>query len=281
MTIKLVAIDMDATLLRDDKTYEQETFELLLNRLSEMNIAVCIASGNSYHKLKEFFSEQALSQMDFASDNGNYLVEQNKVTRIVGIERAEFLAIADRFDQLGDVHVTISTGKVTYFRATSGPGFERVAKYNNDIRFIDSFEEIPEGEVSTKMAIYSPNSLAKNKVFARMIEDEFADISVVTSGDQWIDVYHVSGGKGSAIEYLQNQMAILPEETMAFGDSLNDETMMKQVAYNIAMGNSDVDLVLHCQYKIGTNEQQAVIGVLEQLVLDPTAQFMKEFKINR
>ena len=47
------------------------------------------------------------------------------------------------------------------------------------------------------------------------------------------------------------------------------------------MSNADTDLALHCQYKIGSNEEQAVIDILERLVNEPDAQFMDQYEMNR
>lgn len=271
---------MDATLLRNDKTYEKEQFESLVNQLIDKGIAVCIASGNSYHKLVEFFSPMLIEQMYFAGDNGNYLIKNGRVERIIGIPKTEFVQIANYFDSLSDYFVSISTGQVTYLRETSGTGYEKILRYNNIIRQIDNFNEILDNESATKIAIFSENSLAKHKIVAKVVSELFSDIAVVTSGDQWIDAYHIQGGKGSAISYLQQKLGISAEESMAFGDSLNDETMMHEVKYSIAMENADRDLVGHCEYQIGSNENQAVIVVLQQLLEDLNATFMGQYKIN-
>ena len=47
------------------------------------------------------------------------------------------------------------------------------------------------------------------------------------------------------------------------------------------MGNADPDLVAFCQYQIGTNEEQAVLDVLEQLTSETNLAFMQQYKIIR
>lgn len=281
MSIKLVAIDLDETLLRKNKTYEIERFELALEQLTKKGVIVCIATGNSYHKFTEFFSPNAVEKLHFAGDNGNFIVLGHEVEKIIGVSRNTYLSIEDYFDQLDGYFICISTGEVTYLKEKSGPGFEKILRYNNTYQVLNSFSEIPENELATKIAIFSPRSLAKNKLIAKEVSNQFAEVSVVTSGDEWIDAYHYLGGKGSAIKFLQERFNITPSESMAFGDSLNDETMMHNVKYSIAMRNADVDLALHCSYVIGTNEEQAVIDILEQLVNDEQAEFMMNYMNKR
>ena len=68
---------------------------------------------------------------------------------------------------------------------------------------------------------------------------------------------------------------------MAFGDSLNDRSMMKEAKYSIAMQNSDPELLTDCCYQIGTNNEQAVIALLEQIIENPTLDLMVNYQIAR
>lgn len=276
--VKLIAIDMDETLLKSDKTYDQHRFKKILQLLSEHH--VCIASGNSYHKLVEYFDEEMINQLYFASDNGNYLVKNGNLLRVIGMTKSELLSIVDFIDKQGDCYVNVSIGDCTYLREKSGVGYERVVKYNNTIQWIEQFDLLPDDAIVTKIAIYRPRNLEENKALAQEIQSILPTISVVTSGDQWIDVYHVAGGKGSAIDYLQEKYLITPNESMAFGDSLNDYTMMQQVEYSIAMANADKELISICKYQIGSNQEESVLEVLEQLIqFADVNQFMKEYQI--
>ena len=53
--MKLIAIDMDGTLLRGDKSFDLDRFERAVHALKEAGTRVCIASGNSYPKLAWLF----------------------------------------------------------------------------------------------------------------------------------------------------------------------------------------------------------------------------------
>ncbi|MBD3950019.1 HAD family phosphatase [Tuanshanicoccus lijuaniae] len=279
--IKLICIDMDQTLLRRDKSYDRERFVAVLPKLMALGMTVCIASGNSYHKLIEFFDENAQEKLYFAGDNGNYVIVNRDVKRVVGIDKALAVQLANYFDAMDGYYLNMSTGMTTYFRETSGPAYDKVMRYNNQVEHLDSFDELPDEEKVAKIAIYSRHTLAKNKAVVRTVREQFPDISIVTSGDEWVDIYHGHGGKGKAVAWLQQHLNVSKEETMVFGDSLNDETMMNEAKYSIAMANADHDLVLHSHYQIGDNESQAVLDVLERLVDDAEASFMTQYLLKR
>lgn len=281
MTLKLIAIDMDETFLRTDKTYDIPQFKRILSAMKERNTIVCIASGNSYHKLEEYFDEDDKDWLYFAGDNGNYIVKDHQMLRSVAIEPATLANIVDFVDEFAGYHITVSVGTTTYFRESEGPVFDMVGRYNNNIKIVDSFNEIPKTESVVKIAIFSEHSLAQSKTLVRIANQRYEDISAVTSGDSWLDLYHVGGGKGSAIQYLQAKYEIKPEETIAFGDSLNDASMMSHAHYNVAMGNADTDLVVDCHYQIGTNNDQSVIAILNQYLETDSLDFMKQYRTKK
>ncbi|MBG9980497.1 HAD family phosphatase [Facklamia sp. DSM 111018] len=276
MELKLVTIDLDETLLRTDKTYDVDRFNKVLEKLNEQGIIVAVVTGNSYHKIHDYFTAEVLAKLYFACDNGNYIVKDGTPIKKTGIPYQDFTQIIDFIDEFDGYYPCLSLGDASYFRKKSGPAFDFVARYNNDLQYIPLFSELPEDSVVTKIAIATEDSLDKNKVLARIINERYENVTAVTSGDGWVDVYNRQGGKGSALAYLQDKYQIKAEESMAFGDSLNDESMMSQVYYSIAMENADVDLEMQCRFKIGTNNDQAVLGVLERYIQKGNLDFLND-----
>lgn len=278
MTIKLIAIDMDETFLRTDKTYDVSRFKRVLTALLERDIIVCIASGNSFHKLEAYFDQEDRDRLYFAGDNGNYIVRNQKLLHALAIEPATMLSIENFLDEFDGFHPNVSFGEKTYFRETSGTELEVVKRYNDNIEIVNRFSEIPSTEQAVKIAIHSEKALHENKTMARIINERYDDVTSVTSGDGWLDVYHRDGGKGASIRYLQEKYDISSDETMAFGDSLNDSSMMHEALYSVSMGNADPDLVADTHYQIGNNNDQAVLDILEQLLANDSLAFMKKFR---
>jgi HAD superfamily hydrolase (TIGR01484 family) len=65
---------------------------------------------------------------------------------------------------------------------------------------------------------------------------------VKVSGSIWLDISHKLANKGRAMELLQKKYSITTEQTMAFGDYLNDLEMMQQAHYSFAMENAHPDI---------------------------------------
>lgn len=281
MTVKLIVIDLDETLLRKDKGYDVERFNHVLHTLKAKNVLVCIATGNSYHKIIDYFSPEDQKDLYFACDNGNFIVKNNEELSASRVSRNTLNQIAEFVDEFEGFHIVVSTGDQSYFRESEGEIYDNIARYNNVLNYVETFDDIPEDEAPTKLAIYSVHSLDRNKTMVRILKERYEDITSVTSGDGWIDAYVTDGGKGSAVRKLQAKYNITPDESMAFGDSMNDESMMDEVKYSIAMGNADTELLLSTTYQIGTNEESAVINTLEELVSQENMDFMDKYLVHK
>lgn len=276
MSLKLVAVDMDSTFLRDDKSYDVGRFKRVLEQCKEHGIKFVIASGNSYHQLRDFFDEADKEYLYFAGDNGSYVVQQEVLQHEIAMTRALALDIVAFLEPYADVSVFISTGDQSYI-LRDDPFYEIAKIYNGILEEVDSFVEIPEAKMVTKVCILSHQGLAYNKAVAEAANAEFPDIMAVTSGNVSIDIIHRQSGKGFAIDYLQKRYDLAPDECMAFGDSMNDLSMMRGVKYSVAMSNADPHLAEHCAYEIGSNEEQAVLTVLERYFKEESLGFMEEY----
>lgn len=94
-----------------------------------------------------------------------------------------------------------------------------------------------------------------------------------------MNFYHADVGKGSAVKVLQNKQGVSSEETMVFGDSLNDASMSEYSKYSIVMRNGDRELKDIFSYQIGSNDEQLVFDVLEEVLKNETVDFMEKYKI--
>lgn len=277
--IKLIAIDMDATLLRDDKTYDVARLKQLLHNFQQQGVKVCIATGNSLQKLITYFDEELQSLVYFAGDNGNQIVQGEQLLRNLEIDMKDYRQVIEFLAQHEGFYPAVCTGYETYIAqdlpAAIGQSFRQ---YNPNLFTVANMIEANFAHPPVKIPIASNHSLDTNKKMMQTMNERFPTVQTVTSGDIWLDVYRKDGGKGAAVRFLQKKYNILPSETMAFGDSLNDETMMLAVKYSVAMGNADEDLAQLCRYQIGTNNEQAVIEVLEQLAIETDLSFMAQYE---
>lgn len=279
MTIKLIVIDMDDTFLRPDKTYDEEKAEYVFHQLAERDTVIAIASGNYTPLLESYFDERILQDIYLASDDGNILRNNEEVLRTLPLNREDAENIYHYIDDIEGYYPIFSTGRNAYVK---GPIDDTVADeisvYFKDFELIENFDHIPSNKEIVKMEFYCEHPLEDIKKLMKEIEEKNPGVTAVTSGEEWLDIYHENGGKGEAVKFLQDRYRTSKEETMCFGDSLNDRTMMKEADYSVAMENADDDLKEHCRFEIGTSEDQAVLDLLEQLINEENLDFLEKYQ---
>ena len=81
------------------------------------------------------------------------------------------------------------------------------------------------------------------------------------------DVYRCDWGKGVCLAKVQQRFGISPEETLCFGDYLNDVDMMPHAHYSYAMKNAHPGLKAVCRFETkDTNEQDGVVNTIAELL---------------
>ena len=93
------------------------------------------------------------------------------------------------------------------------------------------------------------------------------EFNVVVSGEIWLDITGKDVNKGDAIAHLQSQLNISPDETVVFGDHLNDVELIQQATYSYAMLNAQEELKALANYVTEyDNNHAGVVRTLEKLL---------------
>ena len=278
MKLELVAIDLDGTLLRNDKSYDRDRFIAIKERLLSENIVLCIATGNSYHKIQDYFEEDIAKDLYFAVDNGNHILRNDETLTTKSIDHQHMLEIVDYLESIEDSQIVISTSQSSYFIDEHNELSDTIRFYNPNLVSIQNFEEIPEVELIFKIALLTNHSLDMNKSIVEQIKYQFYEIQSMTSAANWIDIIHLNGGKGAALEYIADKEGINLEHAIAFGDSFNDVTMLSVVGHSVAMHNADPEVKAYVQFEIGSNDVQSVLNILEQYIEKEDIQFLTTYR---
>ena len=114
-----------------------------------------------------------------------------------------------------------------------------------------------------KISIYRKHRVEENTVTIRKAYQDKLKITI--SGDMWVDCMAKGVSKGAAIQQIQESLGILPEETMAFGDQLNDMEMLERSYYSYAIGNARPEVKKAARFQADTNINYGVLKVLKLL----------------
>lgn len=278
MTIKLICIDLDGTLLREDKTYDRALFDYYYRRLYQQGVRLAITTGNSYSKMIDYFDLRGLPDLYFACDNGNYLVKEDQVIHQHGLKLVDSLPLLDWLQAREGLVAHLSVGSQAYFTQPSGPHYDQVRLYNNKVTIVKDFSQVDPRALVSKIALESAYSLEETQAIGQEVMAVFPQVQAVTSGGGWMDVYLKGGGKGRAVAYFQDSYGIQGEESVAIGDSQNDLPMFEKVTFAVAMANGDPAVLAQAGYQLPSNEDQGVLQLLADLAAEPLSSSLEAYK---
>ncbi|MGN1120004.1 MAG: HAD family hydrolase, partial [Oscillospiraceae bacterium] len=242
--IKLIASDMDGTLLNDKKQLPQDLTEVL-DRLGERGIHFAISSGRTYFAIDHLFPSEYLDRMDFICDNGACVISGGKTLSVSALDRETFTELLDACDRIGGLKVLVCASKGTYHLEDSPAFTSEIAKFYKHHFPVEELRAVQ--DVIYKLAIYDEaGTLSHGKP---AIDAIFGTrLNVQASGPYWMDVMASGVSKGSALAALQNTLGVTRAETMAFGDYFNDISMLERAEWNFCMENGHDDVKKLCRF---------------------------------
>lgn len=261
--IKLIATDMDGTLLNDKKEVNKEFWEIF-EKLDAKGIKFVAASGRQYQNLREIF-EPIKDRMIFIAENGSYVVENEKEIYSRILEKKD----VERFIKTGrEIKGSnmVLCGKKSAYIESSDPDFVReVEKYYQERVLVDDLLDIVEkGQDEIIKIAYCSLIGTEENVYPYLKHEK--DFQVVVSGEIWLDISHMESNKGIAIDILKERFGISFDEVMLFGDYLNDYDMLQRGKYSYAMENAHEEVKKIANFRALSNNENGVVEEIKKII---------------
>lgn len=233
--IKLVASDLDGTLLLDGAQQLPGDIFPLIRRLKDMGILFVAASGRQYANMKNLFAP-VLSDMAFICENGAMAIRGEEILYRDSFDSALVREILSVVNEKEGAEFSCSTKDYYYIMPKTAHYEELMTKVmKSNCKMVQSLDEIT--EPCMKMAVYERDGMHEDAI--RYWQERFADrCTVVTSGFAWVDFIPFGTNKAKGVRRFQEVLGISPDECLVFGDEYNDIDMLKSVKYSFAMSHS-------------------------------------------
>lgn len=263
--IKIIALDIDGTLLNDRKEILEETKQYLTGAM-KAGIKVVIASGRPVEGIVRFADELGMKEYDsyIISFNGGKIV--NYRTGEVICNRTLDREMTEKIYHLSKNYaVTLMTykdrdlitenGNDEYARSGAKINMLRLHVVENLLEYIDypvnKFLMVADGDY-----LGSIEPEVKEKLGGRT--------SVYRSEPYYLEIMPQGTDKGTALEYLVGYLGYERENLMAFGDGYNDSTMIEYAGLGIAMGNACDEVKEAADYITLSNNEGGIVYALKQ-----------------
>ena len=232
--IKLIACDVDGTLLFDyAPALPPETLEII-GRLLDQGIMFAPASGRAYDSLCRLFGP-LVERMPVIANNGTIAYNAGRVAFRSVMDRVLGDELIDTMLATGDCEALV-TGALTSYAQPKSPSFTDFMRntVGFDVTVVDDLKAID--EPYTKISTYYPS---------RVVDEEFwpdrfgGRCSIASAGYGWVDMMPTGTNKARALSAVLELFGIAPQNVAAFGDARNDLEMLQMAGLSYAMQAGD------------------------------------------
>lgn len=258
--IRLVATDMDGTLL-NSKHELNESFYPVFRKLKEHGIVFVAASGRQYYNLLKTL-DAIKDEVIFAAENGSYVVFQGEEIHIQDMDGNIVKELVTLSRTIPNTYAVICGKKKAYVENDNPEFIDHLKLYFERYEIVEDLTKVDDDQflkfTVCDLAGSEANSYPHFKQYAE-------NLQVKISGQIWLDISDKNANKGKAMEVIQKMHGISPEQTMAFGDYLNDLEMLQKAHYSYAMANAHPDIKKAARFIAGSNDENGVVEVLQKL----------------
>jgi len=264
MAIKLVAVDMDDTLLDGTLQISPRTCEAI-GKAQKQGVVVTIATGRMFASAVPF-AKRLNIQAPLITYNGGMvrypiskemvfhkMIDENVAGKVVALFRQRGWYLQSYMnDELYVVE-----------RCAKARSYERLS----DIQAVALGDEFytMQHKPTKMLTIAEPDEIQE---IQRIINKEFSgEIFAATSKANYLELTHPSVNKGHALAVLAAKLAISRDEVMAIGDSNNDYPMIEYAGFGVAMGNASDRVKAIAQAVTAHNNAHGVAEAIEKYVL--------------
>ena len=262
MDFRLVVTDMDGTLLNPEG-HIPEGFWSLLDDLRERGVAFAPASGRQLATLRHQF-ERAGEPMSYIAENGTVVVHDGEIISMTPIDpEAVHAVITAARDSDIDMGVVVCRPERAYVERNDEAFRAEGSKYYLALDEVEDLHEVVTDDV-IKVAVFTFEDA--ETMVAPVLRDAAPDNKVVVSGKHWVDIMDQSADKGRALVSLCLAMNIPVDQSVAFGDYLNDMELLQAAGTSYAMDNAHPDIMAIADRRAPSNAEDGVLLVLGDML---------------
>ncbi len=273
--IQLVAIDLDGTLLRDDKSLSQENVDAIKEAI-EQGVQVVICTGRTLPSI------QYLSKQLPQGDGDEYLILQNgavihqlpdlNIVHETILTEGDRQAIYDVFKEYRseEVQMVAFDPDKLYLvdDETANPTVVQDAKTLSTDITLAKFEEVLNLETLYKIVVFGGVEFIDDYL-EKIPNDLYEQVHIVRSLPVAIEFIPKLANKANGLNALIQQLDIKAENIMTIGDELNDYEMVKMAGLGVAMENGHPEVKRVADELTLTNNENGVAHAIRKFVTQP------------
>lgn len=275
--IKLIASDMDGTLLNEKRKIDKETADAI-KYAEKSGIKFTITTGREYDSVKELLLEHDIRCQCILMNGAEYRDEDGNILEDINIEIENATEIINML-QKEKISARIFTNKGIYTTDTKEKALKemqyRTLSFNPELteeealeitkaqpffmqlKYITNLNEfLGSGIEIRKFVAFHKDIELINKM--KKIIGAIKGLAVSSSFKDNIEVTNITAQKGIILAKAAKKMGIEKDEVLVIGDSFNDYSMFTEFTESVAMGNAIPEIKQIAKYTTDTNKNLGV-----------------------
>lgn len=261
--IKLVASDLDGTLLPPNKIMPERLFPLI-KELREKGIIFTPASGRQLPNLKKLFAP-VLNEIAIIAENGGLVWFGGEIIYSNPTPKEGVFKTLEAVKGISGLYPLLSCADCAYYQSGNTAFINVVEKSYSSCKRVESLEEIAEKTEVIKISVWDEAPPSANHG-APLLAPKLPELRVMASGYDWLDVSTAGANKGNALKELLKELGAKKEECVAFGDHMNDLEMLEACGRPYVVANAFAGLKEKFKDEVPSNADLGVIKKLEEFL---------------
>ena len=248
---KIVACDLDETLLSDDRTISKENIEAI-QKAKELGVKFVPATGRGFNTVGGTLKDLGLYDLEneyVISYNGGAITE-NKGSKLLHFEGISFEKASELYKRGLDYDVCIHV-------------------YTKDMVYAYKYDNIDflKGQEIVKV-LYMNTDYQYLKGIENDLKEITSDLDVSYSSNRYIEFNHQGVNKGQGLKKLAELLHVDIKDTIAIGDNFNDLSMIKVAGLGVGVQNTVEEMKKECDIITkATNNRGAIAEVINKHIL--------------
>ncbi len=260
--VKFIATDLDGTLLLPNGNLPEDTFDLI-EKLYNKGVLFAPASGRQYANLRKLF-EPVKDKVLFICENGSLVKYREQTLSLSPVPNEKIATALNELRKTSWACPMLCGENCAYIENGEEPFKTLSFNAYSSCKLVDSLNDVIGKENICKIAIYDRFNLAHAREDS--LKESVPLLKTVVSGKSWCDMTEYGVNKGTAIRSVRKKLGVSKEETIAFGDHMNDLEMLLESGRAYVTQNAYPPLKEIIKNEIPSNKDEGVIKYLKKLL---------------
>lgn len=248
--LKLIACDLDGTLLLNGAQSLREDTCDLIQGLLDRGILFFAASGRQYTNLQRLFWP-VREKIGYLCENGCVSLYQGRQLHKEFMDCELGRELIRAVQETEGAEVLVSGVMESYVQPKDMRYYYHMRDVvKNDVTLVPDILHTEEEYM--KISVYEEGGLKDEAYW----QERFGSrCTVVTGGNDWLDMMPLHVNKATALTQILAELGTAPEECMAIGDNDNDREMLQMVGFPVAVRSAKEQIRAMAKYETDTVEQ--------------------------